>query len=68
MLSAAKVEARLDGEGVLGAGVDEPSRVDGRSMMTSYRRLAVRRSWWTGVECGGIRCRGKQSNGDEPLG
>lgn len=42
ILSAAKVEARLEGEGVVGAGVDEPSRVDGRSIVSSYRRMAAR--------------------------
>lgn len=48
MLSAAKVEARLDGDGVLGAGVHEPSRVDGRSMVVSYWGLAAKettRNW-----------------------
>lgn len=60
MLSAAKVEARLDGDGVVGAGVDEPSRVDGRSMMFSYRRLAARRWSSPGIGCGSIRRRGKQ--------
>lgn len=70
MLSAAKVEARLDGEGVVGAGVDEPSRVDGRSMLSCHRRLAGVTRWSAGVGCGGIRCRGKQSNRWrwEPLG